>query len=199
MYVHSRICVAYLQLSISIWHNCRSIGKYCKFIGHDAVIVKLKHIEFKIRLTIASRNKTFCDFTSTGIYSQSICAWVRPTCVYLYVRQMCMYTLICSRPRYLRVMLRLTCKNQSVLIDMPYNVNTCLFSSLMRRTKRYVDVSYSHDSYVQMTVMDDSRFLKRGRIYSRKRARAASSIFFLYPRQRAARFGSSDSEVEDVI
>lgn len=31
----------YLQLSISIWHSCRSIGKYSKFIGHDAVIVNL--------------------------------------------------------------------------------------------------------------------------------------------------------------
>lgn len=32
----------YLQLSISIWHSCLSIGKYCKFIGQDAVIVNLK-------------------------------------------------------------------------------------------------------------------------------------------------------------
>lgn len=34
--------IKYLQLSISMWHNCRSIGKYCRFIGHDAVIVNLK-------------------------------------------------------------------------------------------------------------------------------------------------------------
>jgi len=47
MYVHTYTHVAYLQLSISIWHSCRSIGKYCKFMGHDAVIVKLKHIQVK--------------------------------------------------------------------------------------------------------------------------------------------------------
>lgn len=34
--------VKYLQLSISMWHNCRSIGKYCRFMGHDAVIVNLE-------------------------------------------------------------------------------------------------------------------------------------------------------------
>lgn len=31
----------YLQLSISMWHSWRSMGKYCRFIGHDAVIVNL--------------------------------------------------------------------------------------------------------------------------------------------------------------
>lgn len=36
--------VKYLQLSISMWHNCLSIGKYCRFIGHDAVIVNLEKI-----------------------------------------------------------------------------------------------------------------------------------------------------------
>ena len=36
---------AYLQLSISIWQSCRSIGKYCRFIGHDAVIVKLQQMQ----------------------------------------------------------------------------------------------------------------------------------------------------------
>lgn len=36
---------AYLQLSISIWQSCRSIGKYCRFIGHDAVIVKLEQTQ----------------------------------------------------------------------------------------------------------------------------------------------------------
>lgn len=36
-----------LQLSISIWHSWRSIGKYCKFIGHDAVIVNLKSAIFR--------------------------------------------------------------------------------------------------------------------------------------------------------
>lgn len=35
----------YLQLSISMWQSCRSIGKYCKFIGHDAVIVNLQSEE----------------------------------------------------------------------------------------------------------------------------------------------------------
>lgn len=25
-----------------MWHSCRSIGKYCRFMGHDAVIVKLQ-------------------------------------------------------------------------------------------------------------------------------------------------------------
>jgi hypothetical protein len=39
--------VWYLQLSISIWHNCLSIGKYWRFIGHEAVIVSLK-IELNI-------------------------------------------------------------------------------------------------------------------------------------------------------
>lgn len=39
---HKKDSVKYLQLSISIWHNCRSIGKYCRFMGHDAVIVNLE-------------------------------------------------------------------------------------------------------------------------------------------------------------
>lgn len=34
----------YLQLSISMWHSCRSMGKYCRFIGHDAVMVNLKDV-----------------------------------------------------------------------------------------------------------------------------------------------------------
>ncbi|KAF7263743.1 hypothetical protein GWI33_001284, partial [Rhynchophorus ferrugineus] len=37
--------VYYLQLSISIWHSCLSMGKYCKFIGHEAVIVNLKNTQ----------------------------------------------------------------------------------------------------------------------------------------------------------
>lgn len=32
----------HLQLSISMWHNCRSMGKYWRFMGHDAVIVNLE-------------------------------------------------------------------------------------------------------------------------------------------------------------
>lgn len=39
----------YSQLSISMWHNCRSIGKYCKFIGHEAVIVSLKQRRYQIK------------------------------------------------------------------------------------------------------------------------------------------------------
>lgn len=31
----------YSQLSISMWHNCLSIGKYSRFIGQEAVIVNL--------------------------------------------------------------------------------------------------------------------------------------------------------------
>lgn len=31
----------YLQLSASIVHRWRSIGKYCKFMGHDEVTVSL--------------------------------------------------------------------------------------------------------------------------------------------------------------
>ena len=34
----------YLQLSISMEHNWRSIGKYWRFIGHEAVIVNLIRI-----------------------------------------------------------------------------------------------------------------------------------------------------------
>lgn len=41
-YVTGRMGNGYLQLSISMWQSWRSIGKYCKFIGHDAVIVKLE-------------------------------------------------------------------------------------------------------------------------------------------------------------
>lgn len=48
--VYIYVCIytrarAYLQLSISIWQSCRSIGKYCRFIGHDAVIVKLQQTQ----------------------------------------------------------------------------------------------------------------------------------------------------------
>lgn len=51
---------AYLQLSISIWQSCRSIGKYCRFIGHDAVIVKLQQ----------TQNINFVSWTYTNFYSQ---------------------------------------------------------------------------------------------------------------------------------
>jgi len=69
--IHTHTRVAYLQLSISIWHSCRSIGKYCKFMGHDAVIVKLKHIQWSVRLTIASWQNVLW-YTNAGIHSQSI-------------------------------------------------------------------------------------------------------------------------------
>ena len=32
----------YLQLSISMKQSCLSMGKYCKSMGHDAVIVSLQ-------------------------------------------------------------------------------------------------------------------------------------------------------------
>lgn len=33
---------SYLQLSISMMQSCRSIGKYCRFMGQEAVMVSLQ-------------------------------------------------------------------------------------------------------------------------------------------------------------
>lgn len=48
----------YLQLSISMWHSCRSIGKYCKFIGHDAVMVNLWIHSFVCENTSSASNNS---------------------------------------------------------------------------------------------------------------------------------------------
>lgn len=66
-----------------------------------------------------------------------ICMYV---CVCCCV-QVCMYKLIRNRPHYVRLMAGLTCKNQSVLIRHAVSLIR-LFSSSMKRTKRYIDVPY---------------------------------------------------------
>ena len=62
--------IRYLQLSISMEHNWRSIGKYWRFIGHEAVIVNLIRIcIFKYDRIINSKDlkEIFTHIPNTSI------------------------------------------------------------------------------------------------------------------------------------
>ena len=47
------IIMPYLQLSISMKHSCLSIGKYCRSMGQEAVIVSLKVLHLLVNLLVA--------------------------------------------------------------------------------------------------------------------------------------------------